>query len=138
MTAQSETTTANHNADLHPGASSTRVRDARDPATLAGRWGERARSRPRNERDRGKRPGATPWHEDHPSPRCVLEDTAEGARHFGGEGAGLVVLYWAVAALPLAVNMAASCLHIASVRPARCWGTALAIVLFIAAMHVFA
>jgi hypothetical protein len=63
----------------------------------------------------------SPWREDLPSPRCVLEDYRAGAAHYG-EGAWLyAAAYWLIAALPLAFNKACAAGHIASQRPGRWW-----------------
>jgi hypothetical protein len=63
----------------------------------------------------------SPWREDLPSPRCVLEDYRAGAAHYG-EGAALIAAaYWVIAAVPLAFNKACATGHIASQRPGRFW-----------------
>jgi hypothetical protein len=72
----------------------------------------------------------SPWREDLPSPRCVLEDYRAGAAHYGEEAWLYAAAYWVISALPMAWNMAAAANHVASQRPGRWWAAALVLALF--------
>ena len=145
MTLPDETTNHNHNAELHPGPVSTRSGDARDArasgqsTSLADKVRERWKVPVPTEdtRTQAHRPPRSPWTEDYPSPRCVLQDYREAAVHYGGEAAGIRWLYWAIAVVPLAFNMGFAAGHFGSQRPARFWGTALAVSLFVIGLLVF-
>jgi hypothetical protein len=99
------------------------------------RWGKPVPT----EETRGQAAGGprSPWREDLPSPRCVLEDYRAGAAHYG-EGAWLyAAAYWVIAAVPLAFNKACAAGHIASQRPGRWWAAALVLALFAACLLIF-
>lgn len=148
MTADAEVTTTSHNADSQPEAASTRSRDAgtgatparEDSTTLMQRF--RAwRAAPVLTEDtrpglrKGKR-ARTPWAEDLPSPRCVLEDYRDGARHYGGEAAPVTWGYWVMAIVPLLFNKLMAAGHVGSQRPGRFWGAVVILLFFVIAAHV--
>jgi hypothetical protein len=88
-------------------------------------------------RDQPVRAPRSPWREDLPSPRCVLEDYRAGALHYG-EGAWLIALgYWAVSAVPMAWNMAAAANHVASQRPGRFWAVVAVLTLLTVCLLAF-
>lgn len=97
----------------------------------------------------------SPWTEDHPSPRCVLEDYREGARIFSGDArddqreggpgdykreARLPRLmlrggYWMIVLAPLTLNMLCSAGHVMTVRPSYFWTVVIVTTLIVLFAH---
>lgn len=108
-------------------------------ASLAERVRERWKTPVATEetRDRPAAHARSPWREDLPSPRCVRDDYRAGAAHYGNGAKVAALIYWAVSAIPLAVNMLTAAGHIASQRPGRFWGAALAVAIFVVCLLAF-
>jgi hypothetical protein len=67
----------------------------------------------------------------------VRDDYRAGAAHYGNGAKVAALIYWAVSAIPLAVNMLTAAGHIASQRPGRFWGAALAVAIFVVCLLAF-
>ena len=78
----------------------------------------------------------SPWTEDHASPRCIWDDHREAAADIAGEAAGVRFLFWAVAVIPLTLNMTFAAGHVATTRPGRFWGVVLiAVIIWLLAIR---
>ena len=147
MSATDELTTTSHNAEPPPASAPTCSSDAGDArarevhvTSLPQKFRARRNAPVVTESGRPAATGKlarTPWREDLPSPHCVLEDYREGARHYGGEAAIVVWIYWLVAFIPLGFNKLAAACHVGSQRPGRFWGTALIVIMFAVSLYVF-
>lgn len=141
---QSEAEVRSRSSDSGGGADSTRSRVTRAPVSRAREARiapvipitQRVRDRTATPRPRESEPVSerkriafrSPFTEDFPSPRCVIEDYAQGAKDFGW-------IFWVPGFLPLLVNLLIACpLHVLTQRPALFWAAAtVAVICWLAA-----